>query len=320
VRRILLLVVVLAGFTVALPGAAPPGRIVAIADVHGGFEPFVAILQRAGLIDAQRKWSGGNAVFVQTGDLTDRGNGVRDAIELMMSLEQQASAAGGKVHALLGNHEIMNMVGEIRDVSPETLAAFGGEVAYRDAFGPSGRYGKWLRSRSPVVKVEDSMFMHAGINPDATTDSIDALNSTVRALVSKWDEGVRELLDKNQVKPGAGFKEIVEAADANKMPLADIVNSHLFHPEGLMWFRGYSTWTEAEGAAKVAALLKRYKVKRIVSGHTVQAKGQITERFGGAIFLIDTGMLDGTFFPGGRPSALELTAGGAKPLYLETPQ
>src|SRR5215203_586166 len=104
------------------------------------------------------------------------------------------------------------------------------------------------------------------------------------------------------------------------MPLADIVNSHLFHPEGLMWFRGYSTWTEAEGAAKVAALLKRYKVKRIVSGHTVQAKGQITERFGGAIFLIDTGMLDGTFFPGGRPSALELTAGGAKPLYLETPQ
>ena len=52
-----------------------------------------------------------------------------------------------------------------------------------------------------------------------------------------------------------------------------------------MWFRGYSSWTEEEGAPRVAALLKRYKVKRIVSGHTVQSKGQITERFGGAVFL-----------------------------------
>jgi Calcineurin-like phosphoesterase len=321
VRRLLLLLVVLTGFAAAVPsGAAPPARIVAIADVHGGFEPFVAILQRAGLIDAQRKWAGGNTVFVQTGDLTDRGNGVREAIELMMALEQQAAAAGGKVHALLGNHEIMNIVGETRDVSPDTLAAFGGEAAYREAFAPAGRYGKWLRGRAPIVKVEDTMFMHAGINPDATTDSIDTLNDTVRALVAKWDEGVRALLDKNLIKPGAGFKDVIEAADANKMPLAEIVNSHLFHPEGLMWFRGYSTWPEAEGAPKVAALLKRYKVKRIVSGHTVQAKGQITERFGGAIFLIDTGMLDSTFFPGGRPSALEITASGAKPMYLETPQ
>jgi hypothetical protein len=321
VRRLFLLAVVLAGFAAAVPnGAAPPARIVAIADVHGGFEPFLAILQRTGLIDAQRKWTGGNTVFVQTGDLTDRGNGVREAIELMMSLEQQASAAGGKVHALLGNHEIMNIVGETRDVSPDTLAAFGGEAAYREAFGPAGRYGKWLRSRSPIVKVEDSMFMHAGINPDATTDSIDTLNDTVRALVAKWDDGVRELLEKRAIKPGAGFKDVIEAADSNKMPMADIVNSHLFHPEGLMWFRGYSTWTDAEGAPKVAALLKRYKVKRIVTGHTVQAKGQITERFNAAVFLIDTGMLDSTFFPGGRPSALEITASGAKPMYVETPQ
>ena len=45
-------------------------RIVAVADVHGGFEPFVSILTTAGLIDSQRRWSGGNAIFVQTGDIT----------------------------------------------------------------------------------------------------------------------------------------------------------------------------------------------------------------------------------------------------------
>lgn len=319
-RRISLLFALVAALCVAAPGASAPLRVVAIGDVHGGFEPFVAILERTGLIDPQRKWAGGSAVFVQTGDLTDRGSGVKDVLDLVMALEQQAPAAGGKVHSLLGNHEIMNLLGETRDVSPETLAAFGGEPAYRDAFGPSGVYGKWLRGKSAVVKVDDSMFMHAGINPDATTESIDALNNTVRGLIARWDEGARSLLEKNQVKPRASFREIVEAADANQLPLADIVNSHLFHPEGLMWFRGYSTWNDADGAPKVAALLKRYKVKRIVSGHTVQAQGHITERFGGSVFLIDTGLLDGTFFPGGRPSALEITASGAKPIYLDTPR
>ena len=319
-RRLCLLLALVAAVYVAAPIGSAPARVVAIADVHGGFEPFVAILERAGLIDAQRKWAGGNAVFVQTGDITDRGAGVKEALDLMITLERQAAAAGGKVHALVGNHEIMNMLGETRDVSAETFAAFGGEPAYRDAFGPSGVYGKWLRGKAAVVKVEDSMFMHAGINPDATTDSIDSLNSTVRQLIAKWDEGVRSLVENSKLKPRATFREVIEAADADKMPLADIVNSHLFHPEGLMWFRGYSTWTEADGAPKLAALLKRYKVKRIVTGHTVQAKGQITERFGGAIVLIDTGMLDSTFFPGGRPSALEITAAGAKPIYLDTPR
>jgi hypothetical protein len=319
VRRLCLLLTLVAGLSVAVAGGSAPVRVVAIADVHGGFEPFVAILERAGLIDAKRQWSGGNAVFVQTGDLTDRGSGVKETLDLMMALEKQAAASGGKVHALLGNHEIMNMLGETRDVSADALTAFGGEPAYRDAFGPSGVYGKWLRGKSAVVKVDDSMFMHAGINPDATTDSIDTLNKSVRELVQRWDDGVRSLVEKNLVQPRASFREIVEAADANKLPLAEIVNSHLFHPEGVMWFRGYSTWTETDGAPRIAALLKRYKVKRIVSGHTVQAQGHITERFGGAIFLIDTGMLDSTFFPGGRPSALEITATGAKPIYLDTP-
>lgn len=304
------------------PGASAPdrrasSRVVAVGDVHGAYDAFVAILQRAGLIDTQQKWIGGKAVLVQTGDVTDRGPGVRAALDLLMALEQQAAAARGRVHVLLGNHEIMNMLGETRDVTPEIFASFGGEAAYREAFKPGGRYGKWLRTKSPIARVENSLFMHAGINPDVTIESIDSLNAEVRRLVAQWDEGVRSLEDQKLIQPLAPIADIVAVASANKLPMADIVNSHLFHPDGVMWFRGYATWPDADGAPRTAALLKRYNVKRVVTGHTVQPKGTITQRFDGRLVLIDTGMLAGKFFPGGRASALEITGGGVNPIYVE---
>ncbi len=104
--------------------ASDPVRIVAIGDIHGHFEGFVAILQEAGLIDAEHRWTGGRSILVQTGDYTDRGGRVRDVLDLLMSLESQAAKAGGRVLALLGNHEVMNLLGELRDVTPEICETF----------------------------------------------------------------------------------------------------------------------------------------------------------------------------------------------------
>ena len=101
-----------------------PVRVVAIGDIHGHFDGFVAILQEAGLIDAERRWTGGRSILVQTGDYTDRGTRVRDVLDLLMSLEGQAARAGGRVLALLGNHEVMNLLGELRDVTPEICETF----------------------------------------------------------------------------------------------------------------------------------------------------------------------------------------------------
>src|SRR5215217_3572082 len=90
--------------------AAPASRIVAIGDVHGAGDAFVSILQRAALIDAQRRWTGGTTVFVQTGDLLDRGTAVREVLDLLTRLEPEAAKAGGRVEVLLGNHEYMNLL------------------------------------------------------------------------------------------------------------------------------------------------------------------------------------------------------------------
>ena len=82
-------------------------RIVAVGDVHGGYEEFTAVLRMAGVIDAANRWTGGKTHLVQTGDIPDRGPDSRKAFDLLMTLEREAKKAGGQVHALIGNHEAM---------------------------------------------------------------------------------------------------------------------------------------------------------------------------------------------------------------------
>lgn len=362
---------VLGAALLLVPVRAAERRIVAIADVHGAASSLASILQDAGLVDAQKRWSGGNAVLVQTGDLADRGDGVREVLELMMALEPQARAAGGRVEQLLGNHEFMNLVGNTRDATPEIFQAWAdgqsearrervleeaqaragntldraawlaahppGYVEYRESLAPNGRYGKWLRTKRIAVKIGDTVFMHAGIAP-GTTASIDAINAQAKTELQAWDNGVRWLEENRLIPPLATMQEVVPAAVAefNRIaarkdtrestrddqrvllllhPVATILESSLFTREGPMWFRGYSTWPDQEGAPLMAAILKRYDAKRFIGGHTTQPDGRIRSRFDGGVFLIDTGMLGGRYYPGGRPSALEIVGDRVTPIY-----
>ena len=45
-------------------------------------------------------------------------------MDLLMALEPQARSAGGRAFALLGNHEVMNLIGDTRDVTREIFATF----------------------------------------------------------------------------------------------------------------------------------------------------------------------------------------------------
>ena len=104
--------------------AQSPARIVAIGDIHGSIDGFKSILKAAGLADASGKWSGGRAQLIQTGDYMDRGEGTRAVLDLLMTLETQARDAGGRAFAVLGNHEVMNLIGDTRDVTPQIFATF----------------------------------------------------------------------------------------------------------------------------------------------------------------------------------------------------
>ncbi len=104
--------------------AQAAARIVAIGDIHGEIDGLKTILRVAGLTDATGRWSGGRTQLIQTGDYTDRGAGTRAVLDLLMTLEQQARGAGGRAFALLGNHEVMNLIGDTRDVTPQIFATF----------------------------------------------------------------------------------------------------------------------------------------------------------------------------------------------------
>jgi len=359
------------------PAAQPRAqRVVAIGDVHGSLDSLTAILQAAELIDPQRRWIGGRTRLVQTGDILDRGAAVREVMELFMRLEDEARRAGGRVDVLFGNHEGMNVLRDPRDVSAEAFESFAdkdsesrrsraysthatlarragqelnrndwlrerppGYLEYLEAMGPSGRYGRWLRARKPVAKIDDSIFMHAGI-PVASTASVDEVNRTIEREIRIFDDAVSTLQESQLIGPAATLQDVVTASagalnsvavmlrEKQEVPkevtqgyvtrlqaLLSINQWWLTTPEGPLWYRGYATLGD-DAQPQIEALLKRLGAARIVTGHTPQLPGAIRPRFGGRVFLIDTGMLS-TYYKGGRPSALEIVGAQVTAIYTD---
>ena len=135
---------VLLALAVAPLAARETGRVVAIGDIHGEFNGFAGILQTADLLDDELRWIGGDATLVQTGDFLDRGKDVRRVMDLLMSIQKQAKSAGGEVIVLQGNHEQLNLAGELR---PEYVTA---DICAAFADGDSERrraeaYQKWVK-------------------------------------------------------------------------------------------------------------------------------------------------------------------------------
>ncbi|MDO6639471.1 metallophosphoesterase [Shewanella sp. 5_MG-2023] len=91
-------------------------KIIVVGDIHGDYGEFETLIRAAGIIDDQLNWQAGDTQLVSVGDLLDRGPDSRKVMDLFMRLEQQATAAGGAVHLVLGNHELMNLIRELNYV------------------------------------------------------------------------------------------------------------------------------------------------------------------------------------------------------------
>jgi len=102
-------------------------RIVALSDVHGAYDAMVRTLQNAEVVDDDLAWKGESTHLVITGDILDRGADSRQVMDLLMRLEDEARKADGRVHLLLGNHEVMNLTGDLRYVAAAEYAAFAEE-------------------------------------------------------------------------------------------------------------------------------------------------------------------------------------------------
>src|SRR5262245_9996593 len=120
-------------------------RVIAFADVHGAYDDLVEVLRTAGVVDADLHWAAGKAHVVSTGDLLDRGPGSRKALDLVMRLQTEARTAGGALHVTLGNHEAMNLLGDLRYATPEEFASYASDesadVRQRARHEWQGRHG-----------------------------------------------------------------------------------------------------------------------------------------------------------------------------------
>src|SRR5215510_7491369 len=116
---------------VTLSEPIAPQRLVAIGDIHGDLDALVGILKRASLIDSNLRWSGRDAILVQTGDFLDRGPKTRGVMDLLMQLQKDAPRQNGRVIILLGNHEAMNIFGDLRFVTAADYSSYADDKSER---------------------------------------------------------------------------------------------------------------------------------------------------------------------------------------------
>lgn len=301
-------------------------RIVAFGDVHGGATELRALLQAMQMIDGDENWIGGQTRLVSLGDLLDRGPDSRAVMDLLIKLEAQAEAHGGALLMVLGNHEIMNLLGDLRYVSTEEYAAFAAEedpqireaarstnpgaefppgyFAHRAAFASDGLYGRWLLSKPQILELDGIAFVHGGLSETFAGIGIEEFNLTSGAELSAALALGERLIAAGTLPP---WQDLLTATPINPEPvvtaeLETLRNALQFQPDGPTWYRGTAGCHPLLEQPRFEAVLNARGLKRIVMGHTPTNPRIPQGRFDNRALLADTGMYRAYYR--GRPSAL----------------
>lgn len=256
----------------ALPFLFPEvKRWVAIGDLHGDDRAAKDALRLAGVLGKDDHWGLGAGYAVQVGDQLDRGDGERVIWDLLIRLEGEAMAQGGRFLVLNGNHELMNAMGDFRYVTPGAVHAFDdmepkSSQAARfpaewkgraGAFLPGGAAAAQLSRRLISVQLGSTVFSHAGIRPAHVSFGLERLNR----------ETAEFLLGERPKPP-------LLATD----------------PEGPTWTRLYGgPQLAGEACTTLQRALAALSAERLVIGHTVQERG-VSSACSERVTRIDVGL------------------------------
>lgn len=263
-------------------------RIVAVGDLHGDVQATRAALRLAGALGADDHWAGGKLVVVQTGDQLDRGDDEPDILDLLERLSTEAAAAGGALHALNGNHEVMNVQGDFRYVTPDgfrdypktdsagvyegALERLPAEQRGRAAaFLPGQTVAKRLAKRPSIIQVGENVFVHGGLLARHVRHGLGKINREIQSWMA--------------------------APSSRNAP------SIATDQRGPLWLRVHSDGVPTASACKdLETALAWLSAKRLVVGHTVQKHG-INSACQGRVWRIDVGL---SRHYGNPPSVLEI--------------
>lgn len=251
-------------------------RIIAIGDIHADFEALLIALYKSKCIDLKGRWIGGKTVVVQTGDILDRGgrgagidskneNEELYIIRYLEELHRMALKKGGAVYSLLGNHELMNILGDFRYTTENTSKGFGGNLHTRkQLLQPGGRIAKKIACHTyGIVKIGNWIFVHGGILPKHLNSfSIKEINKLVKDIIFGTKK-INQLTQKehNLILGGEGifWNRILTSQEPN----CDLINQTI-------------------------NILRLSKTGGIVVGHTYQPN--INSVCNKRLWKIDTGM------------------------------
>ncbi len=286
-------------------------RIVAIGDVHGAYDSFVELLQKTGLIDKKLSWIGGETHLVQLGDVVDRGPHSRKALELLMTLEKQAAKVNGRVHALLGNHETMNIYGDLRYVSAEEYASY--KTEHSALLLDRVLKQELKRKRSTEASLDVDKFRQEWYAKHPLGFVEHRLAFSQEGEFYNWLRGHNAIVQINDmlflhggISPKYAGQPIISLnsrirSELNNFSLLD--GGVTADAQGPLWYRDLAQGTLDTTA--VDSIFQQLGVSGMVIGHTVMPT--VTPRYDGRVWCIDTGMLD--VYNGGNPTALIIENG-----------
>ncbi|MCS4308402.1 hypothetical protein M2404_002757 [Rheinheimera pacifica] len=241
-------------------------KLAVISDVHGQYDVMTQLLTANAVVDSQLNWAFGNGHLVVVGDVMDRGDKVTEILWWLYQLEQQAAAAGGRVHLLLGNHETMVLYNDLRYINKKYQ-----QVATRLGTDYTGLYnensvlGQWLRSRPVLAQVNDMLFVHGGLHPDYLS-----LGMSMSEVNEQFRQSLGIARDKLKEVPVLNF---------------------LYGSLGPLWYRGYFREENAVTEPVLTQLLSTLNVNRIVVGHT--SMDGVFSHFGGKVISVDSNIKHG---------------------------
>jgi hypothetical protein len=282
-----------------------PERVVAVGDVQGDPEALDAVLRAASLVDDDGHWCGTNHHLVLLGDLVGGHADSRLLVPFVMRLEREAQRAGGRVHTLLGNHDVLPARGDVAKWTRrekrryQQLPVAGAQSARAcDAFSGDSELARWLRGRNAVLRLGDTLFAHAGLGEWFPATTPGDVNATVRAWVAHWQG--RRKAPPSDTRWAAGVPGMARMSRFACGPLW----TRVFKPDGDKRPEG------APRRADLARWLEDAGVKRLVVGHSPVPDGDILLEhpyFGDLVVMVDTSLSDRR---NGRLRGLDITAEG----------
>lgn len=263
--------------------SAMPKKLIAISDIEGNFNGFYSFLIRNKVMDKNYHWSFGKGHLVLNGDFVDRGEQVTAVLWLIYHLEQQAALAGGKVHYILGNHEILNMYGntsyaqyKYREVAKQISRESDWDRANKFLYGEQTHLGRWLRSKNVMEKVGDYLFVHAGLNKILVEEGI--TQGQINAIAKQY-YGRNPDADSLDRKAYLILK-------SNHSPFWDrTLSMNIFYKIQYFYRAPFKEIPVAQTQQDLEKVLEFYNASKIIIGHSIV--NNIKSDYDGRVIKID---------------------------------